>query len=291
MANRLEEIAEKKARKLKETRTKEIKSLSKLVANETLAGVKSLTDDNRRYLEGTIASLAKSIAETVALNNDKNAVGLSSKFKELTDAIKANKVDIPKNDESLAKKVAENLANFEKTLGSLELSPVIKLSAVTIGELKEEVNRILDALPKDSKRNVTIAYEKATASNYINVRLTDGISFYKALGGGGGGGGGNTPTIETEDGLAVPIANPDGTPIGGGSSSSIEYVKLIDETTTPDITYIGEALPTGSAIPTNGANWRIKKIDESGAVTSIKWADGETTLDKVWDNRVSLTYA
>lgn len=291
MANRLEEIAEKKARKLKETRTKEIKSLSKLVANETLAGVKSLTDDNRRYLEGSIASLATSIAEAIALNNDKNAVGLSSRFKELTDAIKANKVDIPKNDESLAKKVAENLANFEKTLGSLELSPVIKLSAITKDELKVEINRILEALPKDSKRSVTIAYEKATASNYINVRLTDGINFYKALGGGGGGGGTPTPTIETEDGLAVPIANPDGTPISGGSTTVVEYTRLIDETSTTDVTYIGEALPTGSAIATSSPVWRIKKIDESGAVTSIKWADGDTNFNNIWDNRTSLTYS
>lgn len=317
MSNPIEEIAKIKAKKLKDARDREIKALAKVVANETLDGVKSLTDDNRRYLEGIITGLAKSVAEVVADNNDKNAVGLSTKFKELTDAIKDDRANSSKNELSLAKKVAYNLANFERTIGSLELSPTIELNAVTIDELKTEVDRILDALPKDSKRNVTIAYEKATASNYINVRLTDGINFYKALGGGGGGDSAGPVVAIGDDKFAVPVVNPDGTPIGGGSSGPIEIdnfpteyplpddqlnalmpyipeekklVTLIDDTTTTDVTYIGYALPTGSAIATSGAVWRIKKIDESAGVTTIKWADGDTLFNNIWDNRTSKTY-
>lgn len=50
------------------------------------------------------------------------------------------------------------------------------------------------------------------------------------------------------------------------------------------VLYVGEAQPgtAGSA-----AAWRIKKIEE----TSVKWADGDTLFNNVWDNRVSLTYS
>jgi len=54
------------------------------------------------------------------------------------------------------------------------------------------------------------------------------------------------------------------------------------------ITYIGEA-----AIGSNTASavWRIKKLDESGnPELIIKWADGNSNFDNIWDNRTSLTY-
>jgi len=55
------------------------------------------------------------------------------------------------------------------------------------------------------------------------------------------------------------------------------------------LTYIGEASP-GSA--TSSAVWRIKRIDESGnPEIIIKWADGNTNFDNVWDNRAALSYS
>lgn len=47
---------------------------------------------------------------------------------------------------------------------------------------------------------------------------------------------------------------------------------------------------TTAGIATSGAVWRIKKIDESTGVTTIKWADGDTLFNNIWNNRVSLTY-
>jgi len=63
------------------------------------------------------------------------------------------------------------------------------------------------------------------------------------------------------------------------------YKKLIDDTSTPNVTYIGEALP-GTAPGT--AAWRIKKVDESSGV-SITWAG--LNFDVEWDDRVTETYA
>jgi len=61
----------------------------------------------------------------------------------------------------------------------------------------------------------------------------------------------------------------------------------LDEVST--YTYIGEA-PPGSA--TSAAVWRIKRMDESSTNPDlvIKWASGNNNYDKIWDNRLSLTY-
>jgi len=53
-------------------------------------------------------------------------------------------------------------------------------------------------------------------------------------------------------------------------------------------TYIGEA-EAGSA--TSGALWRVRKMTTTGSDISIKWADGDTLFNNIWDNRASLTYA
>lgn len=62
------------------------------------------------------------------------------------------------------------------------------------------------------------------------------------------------------------------------------FTLLIDD--EYPITYIGEASP-GTA--TSGAGWRIKKVDETTADTTIKYAGGGA-FTEVWDNRASLTY-
>lgn len=54
--------------------------------------------------------------------------------------------------------------------------------------------------------------------------------------------------------------------------------------------YVGWAEP-GSA--TSDAVWRIKTIeyDASGLVVAIKWADGNTKFDNIWDGRAGLSYS
>lgn len=58
--------------------------------------------------------------------------------------------------------------------------------------------------------------------------------------------------------------------------------KLIDDTTTTNVTYVGEAA-LGTA--TSSASWRIKKIDESTSPTSITWSG--TGFTAVWNNRAT----
>lgn len=66
------------------------------------------------------------------------------------------------------------------------------------------------------------------------------------------------------------------------------YDQKIDET-DPNNVYVGVARPADKAAA-NEAKWKIKKISISGAVTTIRWADGVADFQKVWDNRATYTY-
>ena len=68
-------------------------------------------------------------------------------------------------------------------------------------------------------------------------------------------------------------------------SDSLGSLKLDQVTST--LFYVGEAT---FAAPTSSSTWRIRKIDTSTGV-DVKWADGNSNYDNVWDDRASLTYA
>jgi hypothetical protein len=71
--------------------------------------------------------------------------------------------------------------------------------------------------------------------------------------------------------------------IGTVSTSSGEYSIRIDEGAT--YTYFGFANP-GSA--EGDAVWKIKRL--TNASDTIVFADGNSSFDNVWANRVALTY-
>lgn len=64
------------------------------------------------------------------------------------------------------------------------------------------------------------------------------------------------------------------------------YDKLIDE--DGSFVYVGEANPgTDSSAP----SWRIKRIDQTNDPdVDIRWANGGSDFDKVWDDRAGYTY-
>lgn len=189
MANKLEQIALKKQREAEEAREAEIKSLASVIATETISRIKNLSADEKKPLEATISELSKGLAEAVALSNEKLGREVSVSFAKLVDNFKSalpEKFDNSTNEKLFAK-IADDILKFDNAIKSLELNPTINLKGITATELKAEVDRLIEKLPKDAKDSVKIEYEKAGATNYINVRLTDGINFYKALGGGGGG--------------------------------------------------------------------------------------------------------
>lgn len=285
MANKLEQIALKQKQAEADAREAEITALSKKIASEVVSNLSSLDKVESTLLEGIIAGLSKSVSEAVVLSNERFDKDLKDTFTQLLNAVNNNKPEKFDNssNEKLFAKIGTALASLDSTLDSLELSPEIKLTAITKDELKKEVDRILNKLPADSKRSVTIAYENAPSTRYINVRLTDGINFYKAFGGGGGGGGSSSPTVDTGDGvLAVPVANPDGTPLSTGGSSGGRWATYADarQDLASDPMYFGKEDLDG--------NWVIKQFGIDSNTTL--YYEGTGGIDGAWADRATYDY-
>ena len=73
------------------------------------------------------------------------------------------------------------------------------------------------------------------------------------------------------------------------SSAPTDYLGSvrIDEVSA-NVIYIGEATSSADeSLPI----WRIKRLQLTGTVTAIQYADGNTNFDNVWTNRASLTYS
>ena len=77
----------------------------------------------------------------------------------------------------------------------------------------------------------------------------------------------------------------DSTISGTVTAESPVYYKRLDDTTTTNMIYIGEATP-GTA--TSAATWRIKRLNVATGLV-IQWA-GSGNFTQVWDNRAGLTY-
>jgi hypothetical protein len=63
-------------------------------------------------------------------------------------------------------------------------------------------------------------------------------------------------------------------------------IRVDDASST--VTYVGEAAVASSE---NSAVWRIKKLETTGTVLKVTWADGNNHFDNVWANRASLSYS
>lgn len=76
-------------------------------------------------------------------------------------------------------------------------------------------------------------------------------------------------------------------PAGAGEEEVL--ASQVDFQDSGNTIYRGEAQP-GTA--TSAASWRIRKltINAEGDVSTL-WADGDSNMDNVWDNRYSLSYS
>lgn len=87
----------------------------------------------------------------------------------------------------------------------------------------------------------------------------------------------------TNQNLTLTISGNQG-PAGSNVSTYAIRIDQVDSSTV----YRGEAAP-GSL--ENAASWRIQKVVISGEDITITWADGNSTFDKTWTNRLTYTYS
>lgn len=151
---------------------------------------------------------------------------------------------------SLEKTVTEAISdNAYKPLDTVIVKNLkdAKQDAIKVTNL-EDIKSYFESLENAIKANQPIvnvekqAIELPTAANKpISVRLSDGKRFYDAIMQAVAGGGGLPSSVlrDTDDGVAIAIVNPDGTPIGvssggggggGGSSTTWSVINAIQDT-------------------------------------------------------------
>lgn len=59
------------------------------------------------------------------------------------------------------------------------------------------------------------------------------------------------------------------------------------DTSVPNTTYVGQALP---GTPAASPAWRIKRITETSGGSSVDWADGAAAFIHSWNDHLTLTY-
>lgn len=301
MPNPFEKIAQSEKDKAVAKQQSEVEQFAKKIAKEVLANANFT--HGKAEIEEIISGLSVAVAGAITLSNQNIDTQLTDNFSKLLDAVRDNKPDNSQIELSL--KVGEKLVALENAFKSIELSPIINVEGISIDDLRAEVAKILEILPSDSRRLVTLAYEDATPDKYINARLTNGIQFYEARGGGGvvvngegGSGGGLTndelraePLEVTGDldintaGLATEAKQDDLIAAIGAISGTTNTTTRI--ATVGNLTYIGNAAIGASA---SGSVWQIKRLDATSGLIKL-WADGNDNFDNIWNDRESLTYS
>lgn len=199
---------------------------------------------------------------------------------EQKDSVKVTNLDEVKFDTSKLEKLIKDL----KLNPTIEVKPTdVQLDAPDLKPLETALKTVVEAIknqkfprfPELPKTDLTKVEKKLDESNKHLKKLVD-----KPTGGGGGGGGNGTPYIDsTGKPVNVELEADGSIPV---SFSPSTYKTLLDDTTTSNVTYIGNA-PIGTA--TSAASWQIQKLDETTGLVRT-WA-GTGTFNQVWDNRAT----
>ena len=92
-------------------------------------------------------------------------------------------------------------------------------------------------------------------------------------------------SVDVSGALLVRGPNADGSI---GVTEGGDEILVIDDYTTTDMTYICYAAP---GTLTSAAEWKIKRLDESGNYPVILYANGSDSYTNIADNRAGLSYS
>lgn len=246
-------------------------------------------EDSSRVLEEAVNNLKKAFDVGVEVNGLDQLVDQIAEintFKEsvdeLRDAIKAMPETVK----------VEDIDGIVGAIKSIEIkAPDIKMPETEKVDVIQLVASIISSINKLSKVIVENKTEQGQdPKDFIpyrrvikvgNALIFDDLPHTT----GGFGGGSSVPTIAG----SVPVVNPDGSNISGGTVAITDarYAVIADDATTGGVVYVGYAA-IGSA--TSAGVWRIKKIDTTNYPVTT-WCDGNDNFDNVFDDRVSLTYS
>lgn len=273
--------------KLKGADKKQIEAMAQGIADKVVEGV---TLSNKSVLKELRHLFADLSVETAALSgtiNDANnapTTDFDKLFKDLSDSLDKD-VIASLNDEQVSL-IAEHIGEqLSKTVSKLNIELARNLAdKVEIKNLEPMLKKLIDKIPNKIDGKVTLAYNKVAAKDYINVRITDGNAFIDSVASAVRGVG--LPLIKTGSGvMALPVVNPDGTNIGGTSSTPNDDLVLMEYDGVDDnLIYVGTA-PNGSSQASD--SWAILRMDLTNLL-AVTYAPNYLTSGDVWDDRESL---
>lgn len=206
---------------------------AKLLVKENEPEVKLSVTDNSSLLKllDIMSDFQKDLGDNVQNQSDQAEVfevkleglrkGLSSLTTKLTTGIEVS--NLPEQVKELAiKNLSEIKFPDEMSIKNLKDYPDDLATNQAIKDLGSKIEKFMDALSKAQVKTQKSVSQSQRPDDYIPYRrvVKEGnrFKFDDALMGGGGGGG-STPTVRlASGGYGVPVVNPDGTNISGGSS-------------------------------------------------------------------------
>jgi len=259
--------------------------LAKELSKQILSGLKT----NNKELYGIFAELAVEIAALSRRMDDAHSepvTDFDASIARLSETMDKGVVASLSDEQvvTLAQRIGETLSNVVSAI-NLEITQRDLAGTVEVKGLDKMLTKLVDKIPSKIDGTVKLAYNKAAAKDYVNVRLTNGEVFIDALANAASRGVG-LPLIKTStDVMALPVVNPDGTFIGGGSTALNDDLVLMEYHTGNDnIIYVGTA-SNGSDI-LDGV-WSILKMDLTNLL-AVTYAPNYLTSGDAWGDRESL---
>lgn len=195
---------------IKEKRQKEEKESGVLgfpIHMEGLADVQKSIDELAEVLNGKGEYDFNELKSQLVLVN--KHLDLSPYFSNLQKALEANK---PKDS------VKATIVDFNTLIEAVKENKPLE-TKVDFGELKKAVVEVREAIEKKTEAS------DQGAENYQPVRRVvkagNRFLFDDNMTSGGASGGGGVPTIDASGITAVPVVNPDGTPIAGSKGTTV----------------------------------------------------------------------
>jgi len=242
-----------------------------------------------------VMDAVNSLHETIKSHENTDLTEITSVMRELLEEARQIPKELPEQKEIELQDYTKQFSSLESAVRAVEKvvkqqklvaeAPIINVPEANVQveapdlkplqtSIKDVVRAIKSIVIPEYKTDNAKVEKLIQKSNKLLTELLE-----KPVGGGGGGSSRATPY--GMNGVPTFVELVDGkVPVSATLEQGV-YKKIIDDTTTANVTYIGEAA-LGTA--TSAASWRIKKIDESSGVV-ITWSG--TGFDAIWNNRAT----
>ena len=78
------------------------------------------------------------------------------------------------------------------------------------------------------------------------------------------------------------------TGVSGVSGPKVDPKTILLDEVTEDTTYVGRAAPGSD---TSAAVWQVFRLQTTGSLLAVQYADGQPLFNRIWDARAGYSYS